>query len=299
MTDYDSPWKDVLDPYFEEFMMFFFPAAHAAIDWHKGLTFMDKELTKIVKDAAQGKKYVDKLVKVHLRNGRTATILIHLEVQGNREKDFAKRMFVYSYRLFDRYDLKVASMALLCDEDSAWRPDSYGYEILNCSHRFSYPVVKLLDHGDDWERLAENENPFALVVLAHLMAMKTVKSTEERYHGKLKLIRLLYRKNYPKQAIQDFLRFIDWVLALPKGLEEELTRTIEAETEGDMTAYVTSWERIGEEKGVTRLFLRMITKKFGAPPQWVHEKIEEADPDTIERWADNILTADNLEMVFD
>ena len=30
MTDaYDSPWKDVLERYFAEFMAFFFPAAHA------------------------------------------------------------------------------------------------------------------------------------------------------------------------------------------------------------------------------------------------------------------------------
>ena len=27
--DYDSPWKDILDLQFEEFMAFFFPSAHA------------------------------------------------------------------------------------------------------------------------------------------------------------------------------------------------------------------------------------------------------------------------------
>ena len=70
-----------------------------------------------------------------------------------------------------------------------------------------------------------------------------------------------------------------------------------------MTAYVTSWERIGEEKGVkqgaARVFLIMIRQKFGAPPQWVHEKVEEADPETIERWADNVPTAESLELVFE
>ena len=34
--DYDSPWKDILDLQFEEFMAFFFPTAHAQIDWRAG-----------------------------------------------------------------------------------------------------------------------------------------------------------------------------------------------------------------------------------------------------------------------
>ena len=68
--DYDSPWKDILDLQFEEFMAFFFPSAHARIDWRAGHEFLDKELQKITLDAALGRRVVDKLVKVHLKNGR-------------------------------------------------------------------------------------------------------------------------------------------------------------------------------------------------------------------------------------
>jgi len=32
-TDYDSPWKEMLERYFPEFMAFFFPKAHHEIDW--------------------------------------------------------------------------------------------------------------------------------------------------------------------------------------------------------------------------------------------------------------------------
>jgi len=32
-TAYDSPWKDILQTYFEEFLLFFFPLAHREIDW--------------------------------------------------------------------------------------------------------------------------------------------------------------------------------------------------------------------------------------------------------------------------
>jgi hypothetical protein len=33
MSDFDNPWKDVLAHFFGPFLAFFFPEAHAAIDW--------------------------------------------------------------------------------------------------------------------------------------------------------------------------------------------------------------------------------------------------------------------------
>ncbi len=67
-ADYDSPWKEMLELYFEEFMLFFFSKAHSGIDWSKGYEFLDKELQKIVHDAALGTRYVDKLLKIWRKN---------------------------------------------------------------------------------------------------------------------------------------------------------------------------------------------------------------------------------------
>ena len=61
---YDTPWKDILESYFEDFMAFFFPRIHAEIDWSQGYTFLDQELSQVTRDAEVGKKVVDKLVKV-------------------------------------------------------------------------------------------------------------------------------------------------------------------------------------------------------------------------------------------
>ncbi|HEX5084434.1 MAG TPA: hypothetical protein VFY40_20510 [Blastocatellia bacterium] len=61
-SDYDSPWKDALDFLFDSFIAFFFPSAHAQIDWSRGFEFLDKELQKITADAAVGRRVVDKLV---------------------------------------------------------------------------------------------------------------------------------------------------------------------------------------------------------------------------------------------
>ena len=35
MSDYDSPWKEALDVFFEAFLELFIPEAHADIDWSR------------------------------------------------------------------------------------------------------------------------------------------------------------------------------------------------------------------------------------------------------------------------
>ncbi|WP_414589310.1 hypothetical protein [Scytonema sp. PCC 10023] len=55
--------------------------------------------------------FVDKLVQVWRSNGEERWVLVHLEVQSHEETNFAQRMYVYHYRLFDRYNRSVASLA--------------------------------------------------------------------------------------------------------------------------------------------------------------------------------------------
>lgn len=43
---YDTPWKEAVSHYFPEFMAFYFPQAHAAIDWGLPYLFLDKELAQ-------------------------------------------------------------------------------------------------------------------------------------------------------------------------------------------------------------------------------------------------------------
>jgi hypothetical protein len=97
--DYDSPWKEALERYFPAFMALGFPEAYAGIDWARGYEFLDKELQPVVRDAELGRRLADKLIKVWRVDGEEAWVLIHLEVQGQVETGFAKRMFTRLLRL--------------------------------------------------------------------------------------------------------------------------------------------------------------------------------------------------------
>ena len=91
---YDSPWKEAIEHYFPEFMTFYFPDANAEIDWTKEHVFLDQELRALVQDAELGTRFVDKLVRLTELSGEQSWIYIHVEVQGTRQAEFAKRMFV-------------------------------------------------------------------------------------------------------------------------------------------------------------------------------------------------------------
>jgi len=90
MADFDSPWKEALDLYFQAFLAFFFPRIHDDIDWSRGFESLDKELQQIAPQSAHGRRYVDKLVKVWRKQGRAVWVLIHVEVQTQRQRGFAR-----------------------------------------------------------------------------------------------------------------------------------------------------------------------------------------------------------------
>ena len=304
--DYDSPWKEAVERYFPEFIAFYFPAAHAQINWALGYTFLDQELRAVVKDGELGKRYVDKLVRVTRLNGQEDWIYIHLEVQGSAQAEFAKRMFVYNYRLYDRYQQPIASMAVLADETTRWHPSTFQTEALGCEHHFKFPTAKLLDYREQEKTLLADPNPFALVTLTHLLTQATRKDMDARFAAKWKLVQLLYRRGWDKQRVIDLFSVLDWMMSLPTHLSQSLWHNIDVLEEKEKMRYVTSVERLCIEKGMQQGKLegealalqRLITKRFGSLPAVIAAQITSASQAQIETWFDLAIDAPSLEAVF-
>ena len=241
-ADYDSPWKDLVEKYFQQFMEFFFPEIAVLIDWQKNYEFLDKEFQKIAVAATAGRRYADKLVKVNELNGREAWVLIHLEIQGQPDIDLGRRMFVYHYRIFDRYQKKIASLALLADISEKWRPEEYGHALWGCDLKFRFPMAKILDFAGRAEDLENSRNPFAIAAFAHLKAMETQKNCEKRLEFKKYIARALYKEKFARQTIEELFRFLDWIMTLPEDYENTYIETL-AELEEKLrykTQYRTS-----------------------------------------------------------
>ncbi|MDZ7970705.1 MAG: cytosolic protein [Nostoc sp. DedSLP03] len=262
-TEYDSPWKQMLQLYFEDFMQFFFPQAHAQIDWSRGFVFLDQELQQVVRDAELGKRLIDKLVKIYRIGGEEEWLLIHVEVQSQEETDFPKRMFVYNYRIFDRYNRSVASLAVLGDDNIKWRPNQFGYELFGCTVDFQFPIIKLLDYQQRRRELEASRNPFATVVLAHLAAVQTRSNRLQRKQLKLALVRRLYEQGFEREAVINLLVFIDWMLTLPLDLELEFKTEVEQLEAQVRMQYVTSFERIARMESLLEGIEVGLKLKFG------------------------------------
>ncbi len=247
---YDSPWKEAIEEYFQECMAFFFPEIHADIDWSAGYQFLDKELEKVVRQSIVTESRVDKLIQVQCKSGKTTWVLLHLEVQSQYEINFAKRMYRYHYRLFDRYDREIITAVIFGDEHPKWRPTQYKQEKWACELTFKFPSVKLMDYRHRLNELEQSSNPFAVVVSAHLYTQQTHQHMEQRYDLKWRLTRMLYERGYKKEKILSLYRYINWLMALPAELEQQLDDAIIEYEETQKMAYITSIERRWLDQGI-------------------------------------------------
>ncbi|MBF0179106.1 MAG: hypothetical protein HQM03_03655 [Magnetococcales bacterium] len=203
-------------------------------------------------------------------DGAELWVLIHVEVQGNRDPDFAKRMYACQYRAYDLHEKPVVSLAILADEECGWRPEVFGYRMWGTELHYRFNTVKLLDYPAD--ELERSDNPFAIVTLAHLTGKETRNHPEERLQQKKRIARMLYERGFDRQRVMNLFRFIDWVLHLPAVLEERFWKTLCHYEEDRKMRYVTSVERIGMRKGErigrlegkTEMLLKQLQVRFGS-----------------------------------
>ena len=287
-ADYDSPWKEALEQYFPDFLAFFFPLVHAEVVWEQGYAFLDTELERVVRDATIGRRYADKLVKVFVREGQETWLLIHVEIQGYPDPDFAQRMFVYYYRIFDRYAVEVVSLAVLTGEVPARHVAPYRRTRWGCELRFRFPVVTVRHWGRRWAALEQHANPFAVVVMAHLKA-RQVRPGEARKQWKLRLMRGLYERGRSREEILALFRFIDWLLVLPAALEQAFWQELRQVEEAHRMPYVTSVERLGIQQGLEQglqqgqllearaMVLEAVAAQFGAVPEDVATAVQRVE----------------------
>jgi len=296
--DYDSPWKEIMEKYFPEFIEFFFPDAYQDIDWSKGYEFLDKELQKITKESLKGRRYVDKLTRVWLKNGDETWALIHTDVQDQKEDEFPQRMYTYNYRLFDRYNRHAASFAVLGDTNDKWRPDSFERDLWKCKVKFDFPIVKIADIVKDWKALEKSSNPFAIVTMVHWQTIKTAKNKKKRVNKKLKLIKHLYKKGFSKQDIINLMRFLDWVMIIPKEVEPLFNEQLEKFEKEKKMYYITQMQRPSYEKGIkegaSKMLSRQIAKKFDSQVRRESPRLRNLRSDDLMELAEELFILNTL-----
>jgi hypothetical protein len=205
----DILWKGMLEEVFDDLLRFLFPKADRIFNLDRGFEFLDKELAEMYPqpEKRSDTRFVDKLVKVYTRDGSEEWILAHVEVQGRHDPFFAKRMFKYYCRIFDRFDRPVTAIAIFTGRDGKKLPDTYERSYFGAMLTYKYNTLCILNYND--KQLIKSNNPFAMVILAAQKALIHGKDLDnELLQQKLLIAKLLYRKGFKKKKVHAILSFL-------------------------------------------------------------------------------------------
>lgn len=102
-ADDDGAWKRVLGE--------LLPELHEAIDWTRTPVSLEQELRPILRQMALKQRVAGLVTQVWLRSGEATWLLIHAEVQGAGEPDFAERMYTCAALLHVNYRVRSGRRA--------------------------------------------------------------------------------------------------------------------------------------------------------------------------------------------
>jgi hypothetical protein len=304
---YDRPWKISVQRLFPHFLAFFFPEIYELIDWTRPYKFLAQELEQIsagiegetslkrrgYKRGARSPLHVDLLVEVFFKDGRAGRILLHIEIQNDRDPWLEERLFIYHYRIFDKLRDDVIALVLLTDFDPDWRPSQYVRERAGCRVTLSFPARKLMDYN--LEDLEKSRNPFAFIAKAHAQARETRDDDKKRYDLRLALHEAVDASGFKKREFLEVTRFIEGVMRLPEELDRKLFVERVARKEAKKMEFYTYAERVGERRGRRKgkiegaieakrdWVLKLLEIRFGKPPNRVEATIKNlADQSALE-----------------
>jgi hypothetical protein len=299
--DQDGAWKEILNEMFAEMLQLFFPKYYNAIDWSVPPQFLDSELQTLTSLSDETLRLADKLARVKLKNGNDQYLLLHVEIQGYSDDKFARRMFVYYYRLFDKYEEQITSLAVLTRPGSGQAPSVYRSRFLDGLLIYKFPMVKVWELRAQMEELRQSQNPFAHLMLAQLSDIYD-QTQQQRYSSKLRILRDAVDMGFDRKIMIQLFKLTDWLLRLPKNLELQLSQVLTQERGGKVD-YKTSWEEIAEERGLeqgqrtalVRMNLRQLNAKLGNVPVQAEEAVSALPVTKLEQLGVDLLNFQTLQ----
>lgn len=203
-------------------------------------------------------------------------MLIHVEVQGYDDKDFAKRMFTYFYRILDIYEKPITAIAIFTDTNKKFHPKLYVYEKLGTKITYQFNTYQIIEQ--DEKALARNNNPFAIVILTVLLALKRKKlDDDDLLQLKIQIFRNLHARNIDETKMRGLSTFLNLYMHFAKletsiKFEQEIQILTEnRKTMGLEEMVLDRAKKLGMKEGMEKgkeiknyeiIANLMITKKF-------------------------------------
>ncbi|MGH8066228.1 MAG: Rpn family recombination-promoting nuclease/putative transposase [Candidatus Entotheonellia bacterium] len=276
-----------MQAFFHEFLELFFPEVAARLDFGR-VVFLDKEVFTDVPEGSR--RELDLVAQVYTQDGAPELILLHIEVQAQREREFPYRMFEYYALLRLRYKVPVFPVVVYLVartgglSEVAYEERLFGQAILT----FRFQSVGLPDLASDDYRAVDN--PLA-PALSALMQPGSLGRTLQ------KALSLRQTLGSPVDEARKSLliNIIETYMRLSETEDEEFRRLIRQEELQEVTQMLTIYEERGIIKGKRDALLKQLRFKFGDVPEAVAAKVQAIDTEAeLDALLERVLQANTL-----
>lgn len=213
-ADYDGLWKDAIERFLPQLLKRVLPDLYDDIDFSVKPEFLSKELRDPVQldnnldnNPTVGNNpavYVDELIRLTLKNGKSAWVILHIEVQGPGGNPISGRMFNYMTLIYAHHKEMPVALAILTSRRSSEVIGKYSVEHYGTKLSYTYNCFEV--YAQDDNKMLESDNPFDLIFYAVKNASKD--SQNKKYALLLKLAKLLASKGWSEDDRRDLFNFI-------------------------------------------------------------------------------------------
>ena len=233
-ADFDGLWKDAIKRFLPQLIMRTLPNLYDDVDFSREPEFLSQELRDTIQrpitDSHNSPLFVDELIKLFMKDGRSEWVLFHIEIQGSGGKDISFRMHLYYCLIFAHHRRIPVGLAILThprpkgEKTGIFTAEQYGTRI-----SYEYNCFEVYNLDD--EELLNSDNPFDLMFYA---VKKTANVREEnKFAQLLTLTRQLASKGWNEEDRRDIFNFIVRAVNLKDvELKQKFTQVIE-EGDGD------------------------------------------------------------------
>jgi len=199
-SHYDECWKKVLPLIIQDMICYSSPSLYEAIDWGQGIEDGKEELDALFYLSVARDRVADAIFKVILKQpvdenticttsfgsmvcvGNKAYIILHIEVQNKKTPDFGSRMFQMQYRLIDRYQAPLYSLALTSFR--AKKVEDFSYKIAETKIGCEFRCINLLyfetkKGKKELAQMKAQQKLLPFIMEAHLFLFRADKKEKE------------------------------------------------------------------------------------------------------------------------
>ena len=207
--------------------------------------------------------------------------LAHIEVQTQRDSALPRRLLDYHYHIERRHRCRVITFVILGDLSPSWRPGRFSSDVPPLGMSLGYLSLKLIDLEVKLELPQFRGNPVAMVVRAHLAALRTRHDLEARYTQRVALVRRLYEEGFSQKDVVFIHGLIDRLMILPRPLMIRFRQELFTIEKDKNMPYVDTLTRMSREEGslaqARESVIEALEIRFGEVSKDLRERITALD----------------------